>query len=162
MFEFIWWKHLKRGNFWTIALISFKDNKFSLKEQKRRKPKTPMGMLPWLSPKNMGIIGYISTSTTKVSMGSTQSVEPLRNYKRKTDYIFISDFYKIWLQFLNWGSLSITQEAPRGGGPLFASHKLMRTLPNEVPELIRQCGLCQKWQFQHPMPKELWNFKEKS
>jgi hypothetical protein len=80
----------------------------------------------------------------------------------KRHNIFISDFYRIWLQFLNWRYLSITQGAPREGGPLFASHKLMRTLPNEVPELIRQCRLCQKWQFQHPLPKELWNFKEKS
>jgi hypothetical protein len=77
-------------------------------------------------------------------MGSTQSVESLRNYKQKTDHNFLIYFYKIFILFLIVESLSITQEAPCGGGPLFASHQLMRTLPNDVPELIKQCGLCQK------------------
>jgi hypothetical protein len=76
-------------------------------------------------------------------MYSTQSEESLRNYKQKTDHNFLIYFYKIFI-FLIGGSFSITQEAPREDGPLFASHQLMRTLPNDVPELIKQCGLCQK------------------
>jgi hypothetical protein len=58
-----------------------------------------------------------------MSMDSTQSVESLRNYKQKTDHNFVIYFYKIFILFFIGGSISVTQEEPRGGGPLFASHQ---------------------------------------
>jgi hypothetical protein len=109
---------------------------------------------------------FIDQSHTKCSRASDYIAEPENIYDTKADIyslriiveellIFDSKPYansqlifQFFIQWVYFQEIALL-------GPLFASRQLMQTLPNDVPELIRQCGLYQKWQSQHPLPKEL-------